>query len=98
MLSDNSFESRTGANSGANGSFNTTDAITNGPAHAPRPASSTPAMGAIPAAVRSCSITFKGYFVTSTLGTYVKFLNGQITETTRPETLSSGTNPPLTSS
>ena len=43
-----SFESRTGASSGAKGSFKTTAAITNGPAHAPRPASSTPAIGEIP--------------------------------------------------
>ena len=40
------------------GILGSTDAITKGPAHAPRPASSTPAIGAIPALVRSCSITF----------------------------------------
>jgi hypothetical protein len=44
-----SFESRTTASSGAKGSLRTTDAITKGPAHAPRPASSTPAIGEIPA-------------------------------------------------
>ena len=58
LLSEISFESRTAANSAAKGSFRTTDAITNGPAHAPRPASSTPAIGEIPALTSNCSITF----------------------------------------
>jgi hypothetical protein len=41
MASAISFESRTTANSAAKGSLRTTEAITNGPAQAPRPASST---------------------------------------------------------
>ena len=56
--SDTSFESLTCASSGAKGSANTTDAITSGPAHAPRPASSTPASGVIPASISSDSMTF----------------------------------------
>ena len=55
-----SLESLTCESSGAKGSANTTDAITSGPAHAPRPASSTPASGVIPASISSDSITFIG--------------------------------------
>jgi hypothetical protein len=44
--------------SAAKGSANTTEAITSGPAQAPRPASSTPASGVIPASISSDSITF----------------------------------------
>ena len=58
LFSAISFESRTTASSAAKGSFKTTEAITSGPAHAPRPASSTPAIGEMPALVNSCSITF----------------------------------------
>ena len=55
--SDTSLESRTFASSGAKGSARTTDAITRGPAQAPRPASSTPASGVIPESISRDSIT-----------------------------------------
>ncbi|CAB4623022.1 unannotated protein [freshwater metagenome] len=45
FFSDNSLESRISSQIGANGSSKITDAINKGPAHGPRPASSTPATG-----------------------------------------------------
>ena len=99
--SGTSFESRTAPSSGAKGSFRMTAAITKGPAHGPRPASSTPAMGEIPALRRSSSIAFmrvKSYLRGSCDGTVPTFLIGQIIPKTRPVTLDSGTKPLFTSS
>ncbi|CAB4538039.1 unannotated protein [freshwater metagenome] len=56
--SEISFESLTSDNSGSEGSSKITAAITRGPAQGPRPASSTPAIGAMPALRRSSSIAF----------------------------------------
>ena len=50
FFSDISFESRISAHTGAKGSSRITAATNRGPAHGPRPASSTPANGVIPAA------------------------------------------------
>ena len=52
----NSLESRISLSESDCGSFKITEAITNGPAHGPRPASSTPAILVIPAASKEVRI------------------------------------------